>query len=432
MISKGEVVMKLHKSCCEAVAALLFVASAAVGVCASTSLPLQTRSATTASADVETLVSGNSAFAVDLYRRLGEKEGNLFFSPHSISTALAMAYAGARENTEKEMAATLHFSLEQDKLHPAFGRLQTQLKKIQQGGDIDLYVANSLWPQRDHPFLQEYLQLLRRSYGVSITVVDYQTAPAREASRQKINAWVKQATRGKITDLVAPQYLTELTRLVLTNAIYFKGKWLHQFRPLNTKPAPFHISAIQTVQVPMMEQTDSFRYAETESAQILGLPYRGKEISMLVLLPRKVDGLGQIEQRLFVGDFNEWRSRLKGKTVNVFLPKFETTFMVALKPALRILGMVEAFQWPGANFAGFDGDPKWFFIEEVLHKAYVKVDEEGTIAAAATAVVGGYGGVPAPPPVFRADHPFLFLIQENSTGSILFMGRVADPTQVGQ
>jgi serpin B len=284
--------MKLHKSRCEAIAALLIVASAGVEVHASSSLPRQAGGATRPAADVETLVSGNSAFAVDLYRRLGEGEGNLFFSPYSISTVLAMAYAGARENTEKEMAATLHFSLEQDKLHPAFVRFQAQLKKIQQAGDIDLYVANSLWPQRDHPFLQEYLQLLRRNYGVSITMVDYQTAPARETSRQRINAWVKQATRGKITELVAPQYLNELTRLVLTNAIYFKGKWLHQFRPVNTKAAPFHVSAIQTVQVPMMEQTHSFRYAET--AQILELAYRGKGISMLVLLPRDVDGLGRI------------------------------------------------------------------------------------------------------------------------------------------
>lgn len=286
--------MKLCKLHCEAIAALLAVASTGVGARAGSSLPRQAGGATRPVADVETLVSGNSAFAVDLYRRLGEGEGNLFFSPYSISTVLAMAYAGARENTEKEMAGTLHFSLEQDKLHPAFVRFQAQLKKIQQAGDIDLYVANSLWPQRDHPFLQEYLQLLRRNYGVSITMVDYQTAPARETSRQRINAWVKQATRGKITELVAPQYLTDMTRLVLTNAIYFKGKWLHQFRPVNTKAAPFHVSAIQTVQVPMMEQTDSFRYAETESAQILELAYRGKGISMLVLLPRDVDGLGRI------------------------------------------------------------------------------------------------------------------------------------------
>jgi serine protease inhibitor len=380
-----------------------------------------------ASPDAKALVAGNSSFAVDLYRKLGEKEGNVFFSPYSVSTALAMTYAGARENTQKEMAATLHFSLEQEKLHPAFSRLQARLKDIQRAGVIDLYVANSLWPQRDHPFLPEYLQLLRTSYGVSITMVDYQTGPTREAARQRINAWVKQATRGKITDIIAPKYLTDLTRLVLTNAIYFKGKWLHQFRPMNTKDAPFHISASRTVQVPMMEQTDSFGYAETESAQILQLPYRGKEVSMLVLLPKEVEGLGQIEQKLSTGDFNEWRSRLRETKVNVFLPKFETTFMAALKPVLQAMGMIEAFQWPGANFAGFDGDPRWFYIGEVLHKAYVKVDEEGTVAAAATAVVGMGGGRPAPPPVFRADHPFLFLIQENSTGSILFLGRVADP-----
>jgi serpin B len=224
-------------------------------------------------------------------------------------------------------------------------------------GDIELYAANSLWPQRDHPFLPEYLQLLRRSYGVSITMVDYQTGPACEAARQRINAWAKQATRGKITDLVAPQYLTEMTRLVLTSAIYFKGKWLHQFRPVNTRPAPFHISATQRIQVPLMEQTDSFRYAETESAQILELPYRGKEVSMLVVLPREHEGLGRIEQQLSAADFNEWSGRLRETRVHVFLPKFEATFLVAWKPVPRAMGMVEAFRWPGANFAGFDGGP---------------------------------------------------------------------------
>jgi serpin B len=172
--------------------------------------------------------------------------------------------------------------------------------------------------------------------------------------------------------------------------------------------------------------------AETQSAQIVELPYRGKEVSMLVLLPRAVDGLGQIEQRLSVEDVNQWRGRLMETTVNVFLPKFETTFTVALKPVLRAMGMVEASRWPGANFAGLDGNPKRFYIGDALHRAYVRVDEEGTEAAAATAVVMMYGGRPAPLLVFRADDPLLFLIQENSIGSILFLGRVADPTPEGQ
>ncbi|MCX5645766.1 MAG: ankyrin repeat domain-containing protein [Phycisphaerae bacterium] len=381
---------------------------------------------------VEKLVSGNCAFAVDLYRELSTTEGNTFFSPYSISTALAMTYAGARENTEKQMAKTLRFSLDQSKLHPAFAELQGTLSKIQAAGNIKVHTVNSLWPQVGHPFLKEYLSLVEKHYGVSITAVDYRTEGTREAARQTINQWVEEKTENRIKDLIQPRHLTDFTRLVLTNAIYFKGKWKNEFDPKDTKDAAFYVSPSKFIQVPTMHHEEVFGYAQVKSLQVLEMPYRGNELSMLVLLPARIEGLKELEQSLSVEALRDWKSHLQQKKVIVFLPKFRTTFQAELKATLQSMGMVDAFQWPGANFAGFDGDPNWFYIGEVIHKAYVDVNEEGTEAAAATAVVMMLGGMPVPPPVFRADHPFLFLIQENSTGSILFMGRVAHPLQAGQ
>ncbi len=382
--------------------------------------------------DVERLVWGNCAFAVDLYRKLAAQEGNLFFSPYSISTALAMTYAGARANTEREMAQVLHFSLDQQKLHPALAELQERLNKIQETGNIKLCVANSLWPQEEHPFLHEYLALLEKHYGVSITAVDYRTDAAREAARQTINRWVENKTENKIKDLIQQKHLTDATRLVLTNAIYFKGKWKNPFDSKDTQDSAFFVSPSTSIQVPTMYQREVFGYAQTKSLQILEMPYRGGELSLLVLLPTRIEGIRQLERDLSAEALQDWRSRLAQGEVMVYLPRFRMTFGAEMKETLRSMGMVDAFQWPRANFAGFDGDPKWFYIGEVVHKAYVDVNEEGTEAAAATVVEAMLGGMPPQPPVFRADHPFLFLIQENSTGSILFMGRITNPAQAGQ
>jgi len=381
--------------------------------------------------NVKTLARDNSAFAVDLYRQLCSEKGNVFFSPYSISAALAMTYAGAREKTEKEMAETLHFSLSQADLHPAFGELQAVLSRIQQAGNCKLHTANSLWPQQGQRFLNEYLSLAERYYGVSITPVDYTTEDAREAARRTINKWVEERTQGIIKDLLQPQHLNEFTRLVLSNAIYFKGLWERQFDPDDTKEAVFHLTQKKSIDVPMMNQEAEFGHTESRGLQILELPYRGNELSMLVLLPNEIHGLSQLEGSLSVESIERWRSSLERKKVMVFLPKFKMTLAIELKPVLQAMGMIDAFQFPQANFAGFDGNPQWFFIGQVVHKAYVDVNEEGTEAAAATAVVMGMGGMGVRPPVFRADHPFLFLIQESRTGSILFMGRVTDPTQTG-
>jgi len=380
--------------------------------------------------DAQAVVLSNSVFAFDLYRQVRHMEGNLFFSPYSISTALAMTYAGARGETEKQMAEVLHFSLGHDDLHPAFAGLQASLNKLQKETDIELHIANSLWPQKGRAFLDEYLSLIQKHYGASITPVDY--IRARESARRTINAWVEAKTDNKIKDLIQPAHLNELTRLVLTNAIYFKGNWLYPFDPEYTRSAPFYISPKESVQAPMMVQKENFRYAEFKSVQIVELPYAGENLSMLVILPIRIEGLERLDSVLSTENLDFWRRNLKDRKVHVVLPKFEMTWEIALKPTLQSMGMIDAFAFPGANFAGFDGDPKWYFIGEVVHKAYVNVNEKGTEAAAATAVVMGLGGAGSPLPVFRADHPFLFLIQDRQTGTILFIGRVTDPTKTGK
>lgn len=373
---------------------------------------------------VEALVAGNTAFAIDLYHQLRAAEGNLFFSPYSISIALAMTYAGARGNTEAQMAQVLHFELGQDALHPAFADLEAHLAQIQAKGDIALHVANSLWPQAGYTFLAVFLELCQRCYGVTITPVDY--ASDQEAARQLINAWVEEKTNDKIKDLLKPPHVTPLTTLILVNAIYFKGNWAHQFDPEDTDDGPFYLATGDTVSVPLMSQKARFGYQATKDLQVLELPYVGEDLSMLVLLPQERDGLPALEAALTVENLALWTQDLHATEVQVLLPRYKLSGQFDLGGTLEAMGMVDAFD--EADFSGMTGQ-RDLFISAVVHKAFVDVNEEGTEAAAATAVVMGRGFSPSP--VFRADHPFLFLIRENSTGSVLFLGRVVDPTAEG-
>jgi len=377
-----------------------------------------------------TIVQDNSIFAIALYQKLRASDDNIFFSPYSISTTLAMTYAGARGNTEMEMKETLRFSLRQEHLHLAFAEVESRIKKLQKAGGIKLSVANSLWPQQGSIFLDEYLSLIKKHYGVSITPVDY--LRARESARKRINGWVENKTHDKIKDLIQPGILDTLTRLVLVNAIYFKGNWESQFKTSLTKEAPFYISSSKSVRAPIMTQKQKFKYAKIETLQVLELPYVGGELSMVLLLPQKTDGLKRLESSLTIEKLSKWKSRLGKREVHVFLPKFKMTSLFRLDNALMSMGMVDAFNDSKANFSGMDGKSNWLYIGAVLHKAFVDVNEEGTEATAATAVVMKEKGMIGPLPTFRADHPFLFLIQDNQTGSILFMGRVVDPTKIDQ
>lgn len=373
------------------------------------------------------LVAGNTAFALDLYGRLKSGEGNLFFSPYSISTCLAMTYAGARGETEAQMARTLHFNADQSKFHAEFGELQNELNTIQEKKDVELNIANGLWAQAGHPFLPAFLDTATKMYDAKLKQVNFRTDA--EPARKEINDWVSDRTKGKITDLIAPGVLDASTRLVLVNAIYFKGKWLHQFKKTSTADAPFSVSRDRKIQTKMMNQSANFGYADLGTLQLVELTYRGGGVSMVVLLPREIDGLKALENSLNPKQLDDWTAHARVEKVSVFLPKFKLTRQFELGKTLAGMGMADAFS-PRADFSGMDG-MKDLFISEVIHKAFVEVNEEGTEAAAATAavMVGMAMQRPQPAPVFRADHPFLFLIRDTHSGSILFMGRVTSPAE---
>ncbi len=380
------------------------------------------------------IVEGNNRFALELYAGLLQdpealrQGGNVFFSPYSISTALAMTYAGARGETAKQMAKTLRFTLGQQQLHRAFGSHIRRLNEQGKKGNYELAVANALWGQTGYTFLDSFLRLLERTYGAGLKEVDF--AGATEQARLTINKWVEDKTKERIRDLIRPGVLNELTTLVLTNAIYFKGDWLSKFDEDNTRARPFHISSDRSINVPMMYQSQKFNYADRENLQILELPYKGGDLSMIVLLPKQVDGISNLERSLTVEKLKLWLKALRSRKVNVFLPKFKLTWgAYDLTRLLGRMGMKDAFSLPPADFSGITGK-KDLFISNVVHKAFVAVDEEGTEAAAATAVAFRKLAV-VDVPVFRADHPFVFMIRDNQSGAILFMGRVVNPAEAG-
>jgi len=381
------------------------------------------------SADVTTLAQESNAFAVDLYGKLSATPGNLFFSPASVSSAFSMAYAGARGATATEMASTLHFALSPDRLHPAMGALLTQLNGPHE--NYELHMANALWAEKTQHFLPDYTSLMKRDYGAGFQPVDFRANP--EAARALINNWVAQQTKQKILDLVPAGSVTPLTRLILTNAIYFKAAWADQFSKSQTEADDFHLSATKTVKTDLMHQSKGGAYFRGPAFQALELPYLRNDLSMIVLLPDDPDGLPALEKSLTAASLNTWINSLSyEERIIVTFPRFKITRQFELSSTLVSLGMKQVFESGIADFSGITGD-KSFSISAAIHKAYIDVDEEGTEAAAATAVMMvGAAMRPAPPPppiVFRADHPFLFLIRENSTGAILFLGRLTDPTK---
>jgi len=374
-------------------------------------------------ADENTVVAGNTAFAFDLYPQL-QAEGNLFFSPYSISSALAMTYAGARENTATQMSQVLHFAPDQTQFHPAFGDLQASINATQAKGDIALNVANSLWLQNSYPFRESFLELLQRYYQAEPKLVDFITD--YEILHEPINAWVEEQTNDKIQELIQPGILNDLTRLVLVNAIYFNGDWAVPFEVSATRNAPFLVTPDETIEVPMMSQTSFFNYMENDTLQMLELPYKGDEVSMIVLLPR--DGLATLENSL--EQLDDWLGDLQKQKIELHLPRFKMTTQFELSDTLKGMGMLDAFDPDTADLSGMAELPPGvkLVIDKVIHKAFVEVNEIGTEAAAATAVIVAEITSLGPPiPLFRADHPFLFLIRHNPTGSILFLGRVDNP-----
>jgi serpin B len=293
--------------------------------------------------------------------------------------------------------------------------------------NYQLSVANALWAQKGYSFLEAFLSLLKNDYGAGLNQVDFKGAT--EATRVTINQWVEQKTQDKIKDLLKPGALRADTRLVLTNAIYFKGNWDTQFDKAQTKDEDFFLSAEQKVTAPLMHREGGFNYLDGGTFQALEIPYKGKELSMVILLPKDRAGLPALEQSLSAEHTQQWLSKLApASKVVVTLPKYKMTQEFELGTQLAAMGMPQAFE-SSADFSGMTGH-RDFAISNVIHKAYVDVIEEGTEAAAATAVTMRAMAIRVPtqpPPVFRADHPFLFLIRENQSNSILFLGRVVDP-----
>jgi serpin B len=380
--------------------------------------------------------AGNNAFALALYARLRERGRNLFFSPFSLRAALGMAYAGARGDTASELAAALRFPVLDEALHAAFEEAIGRLGAAG-GGAIELAVANSLWAQEGSPMRAEFAELCARRYGGGLIGVDFRSAP--DAARQRINGWTEERTRQRIHDLIPAGTLTSDTRLVLANAVYFKAPWLAPFDQTMTREQPFRRERGGRVNAPLMHAVEDWGYVRGPGFQAVDLTYTGGDLTMMVLVPDRGDGLQALEDGLTPGLFHDCRAGMEHRTVQLFLPRFRVTWGTAeLSPTLGALGMRMPFVQGVADFAGINGvappDPEALFIARVLHRAFVETGEEGTEAAAATAVEslwvgaspGGYR--PPPIPVVRADHPFLFAIVERRTGMILFLGRVADPT----
>ncbi len=369
------------------------------------------------------VVEGNNLFAMDLYSRYKGEQGNVFFSPFSISSALAMTYEGANGQTATEMASVLHL--------PQNGTLRRDgyyglINEINGDRGSVLRTANALWVQNDQPFLASYLQDVQDNYGGAATPLDFKNDP--DGSRLQINSWVKGKTDDRIQDLLAPGMITPGTKLVLTNAVYFKGSWATQFNSSLTSQDDFTTSPGTVENVSMMHSTDEYSYMENSQLQMLEMPYSGN-LSMLILLPRSEDP-SALESSLNLDNLDAWKAGLQLQEVRVSIPKFKFETEYQMSDTLKDMGMVQAFS-DSADFSLMTGK-KGLKIDQVVHKAFVQVDENGTEAAAATAVVMVGTAMEQNPqpstPVFRADHPFIFIIQQQDTGNILFMGRVSDPS----
>jgi serpin B len=374
--------------------------------------------------DESEVVKGNNEFATDLYARLSSSQpGNLFFSPYSVSSALAVAYAGANGETAAQMAKVLHFPAPATRLHPEFQSLREKMAPGE-GAEFQLRVANRLWAQEGFDFLPEFLRVAKANYGAEPGLLDFRQT---EVARKTINAWIEEQTDGKIQDLLGQGFIDPNTRLVLTNAIYFKAPWTFPFGERATSDAPFHISASEQVDVPMMHQTERFAYGASDDVQVLAMPYgRDFSLSMVVLLPSKTDGLAGLEKRLTRTLLKKLFAATKEQKVIVHLPRFKMTSEFRLADVLASMGMPLAFSGQ-ADFSGMSTQER-LFISAVVHKTVVDVNEKGTEAAAATDF-GGFSRYERPeqPVEFRADHPFVFLIWDGRTKSILFLGRLVNP-----
>ena len=395
--------------------------------------------------EVAELVAGNTEFAFDLYQAIRGTKGNLLYSPYSVSLALAMTYAGARGTTEEQMAEVLHFALPQEDFHPALQTLSLVVASRSADPKVQLTIANSLWVQTGYLFLPAFLDVLTENYDAAPKDVDFLGAPLEAC--HAINDWVSRATEGKIKNLLTPAAIKPLTQLILANAIYFKADWLHQFSKAATRDASFYLLDGSEVIVSMMVQREDFRYTSGAGFQAIELPYISENMSMVILIPkeaversdswspippsplpsRPIDPVHfeEFERSLDAERFASIVTDLRSTTVNLIMPKFTYESSFNLGDTLAGMGMTDAFKGKVADFSGMDGT-RLLYISDVLHKAFVAVDEEGTEAVAATAVPFAIG-LPPEPVYLTIDCPFFFVIRDVETGAILFVGRVLDP-----
>ncbi len=370
---------------------------------------------------LDNIVDANNQFASDLYSKYRSRDGNIFFSPFSISTALAMTYEGAKGKTAEEMQAVLHLPDDKQKIRSDFVSIYDEMNKADKA--YMLTTANALWAQKDYPFVSNYFSTIDTYYKGKVTNLDFKTET--EKSRVTINNWVENHTYNKIKNIIPSGILTSDTRLVLTNAMYFKANWSIQFYPQNTMDGKFYVNSSVSVNSKMMPQYSYFNYSETSNLQILEMDYSGNDLSMLVILPRE-NNLDQIENIFNKENLTEWKKNMTGKEVQLTFPKFKFETKYFMAKDLAEMGMPAAFKLPDADFTGMSPTGE-LYIGEVIHQTFVEVTEYGTEASAATVEIMA-GASPEPPKTFNADHPFIFIIQQKSTGNILFMGRLTDPS----
>lgn len=380
---------------------------------------------------LDQLVAGTNAFAFDLHGEfVGDKPAeNVFASPVSAALGLAMAYAGAREDTREQMREVLRYRLDDDLVHAGFEELTEEFDERGKGGSEDeqpfeLSVVNSAWGQSEFPFRDAYLDTLDSHYGSGLREVNFQEDAA--AAREDINEWVATETEDRIENLLPEGSLTALTRLVLVNAVYFTANWKHTFATEATSEETFTALNGDEHTVQMMEQDREWSYAELDGAQAVDIPYVGGDVSMIVVLPPEGE-FETYESSLDQGTLDDLVGSLEPQEGTVHLPRFEFDWSVELSNSLKALGMEDAFAEQAANFDGIADTDQDLFIHEAFHKTFVAVDEAGTEAAGATGVVAGATSAPTDPFEFRANRPFLFAIRDRPTGSLLFLGRAVDP-----
>jgi serpin B len=366
--------------------------------------------------DAQNIVDANNKFMLDFYSTTSKPEDNSFFSPWSMLSAFSVLYEGARGQTADEIASVFYLPKDDSLRRTLFESLQDNLNV--NGSGYELRNANALWIQQGFGIKEEFVNTARQYYDSEASEVSF---PKDEPV---IDSWVEQKTNDKIKNLVKGKTSVD-TRLVITNAIYFKGTWQTQFESSQTHDNEFRVDAAKTVQVPMMQIQSKFAYAETDDLQVLSMPYKGQRMSMLVLLPK--NDIGSLEKSINIENLQDWKTNLEEQKVMLFIPKFKLETTYGLSESMMDLGMKKAFDGD-ADLSGIS-DEKPLFVGFAIHKAFVDVNEEGTEAAAATAIGVMTESISPPIPIFKADHPFIFLIQDDETGLILFMGKVVDPTK---